>query len=202
MLTQIVRPMVRTQIRLLAGSQATRPVLVKTISQWLGFLGVEAHVTQLDPASDQIQLSIRVGKPEACDPRDWEKILANLSNGTDGIGAEPDLHQFSKKQQTQLQRLLAYVIQVGDPEGDIDWGALKPQLRQIGFEPILIDGIHAALKVPQSLDLLMESIDDHDEELALPKAFRIALLDRIVHPSEDQALSALLAAMKTPTATA
>ena len=47
MLSQIVRPMVRTQIRLLANSQATHTTLVKTITQWLGFLGVQATVTQL-----------------------------------------------------------------------------------------------------------------------------------------------------------
>jgi hypothetical protein len=38
MLSKIVRPMVRTQIRLLANCQATRPTLIETISQWLSFL--------------------------------------------------------------------------------------------------------------------------------------------------------------------
>ena len=33
MLTQIARPMVRTQLRLLAGSQATRATLINTIAQ-------------------------------------------------------------------------------------------------------------------------------------------------------------------------
>ena len=47
MLSQIVRPMVNTQIRLLAKSKATKITLIKTIAKWLSFLGVEAQVTQL-----------------------------------------------------------------------------------------------------------------------------------------------------------
>ncbi|MEO0534643.1 MAG: hypothetical protein AAF215_12360 [Cyanobacteria bacterium P01_A01_bin.123] len=201
MLTQIVRPMVRTQIRLLAGSQATRPVLVKTIAQWLGFLGVEAQVTQLASASNQIQLSLTVGKPEACDTKDWEKILVSLGDdaGTVKVNSSQVMHKFSTKQQTQLQRLLAYVIQVGDPNSTVDWDRLKPELEDIGFEETLIDGIQSALKVPQSLELLMESIDDDVAAVALPKAVSLALLDRKVNPSEDHALSSLLAAMKQST---
>ena len=204
MLTQIVRPMVRTQIRLLAGSQATRPVLVKTIAQWLGFLGVDAQVTQLESASEQIQVSLTVGKPEACDPKDWAKILVSLGNkpdNTQGI-ATSALHKFSAKQQTQLQRLLAYIIQVGEPDNVIEWEVLQPQLEDIGFEPTLIEGIQTALKVPQSLELLMESIDNDVAAVALPKAVSLALLDRKVNASEDLALSTLLAAMKAPTSTA
>ena len=53
MLTQIVRPMVRTQVRLLANCHSTRLTLIHTIAKWLGFLGVKAEVTELD-ASLQI----------------------------------------------------------------------------------------------------------------------------------------------------
>ncbi|WP_346290067.1 hypothetical protein [Sphaerothrix gracilis] len=195
MLTQIVRPMVRTQIRLLAGSHATRPVLIKTISQWLGFLGVEAKVTQLAANSHQIQVSLTVGKPEACDLTDWQKILQHIRSETDEQSELQAIANFSPKQQSQLQRLLAYVIQVGSPDGTVDWPTVDAQLQAMGFEASLRQGIEVALKVPQSLDLLMETLDDDVAAIALPKAVSIALIDRKVTPSEDRALSALIAAL-------
>lgn len=196
MLTQLVRPMVRTQIRLLAGSQATRPVLVKTIAQWLGFLGVEAHVTQLNAQSNQIQLSLTVGKPEACDHHDWEKILTNLNAANDGVPAV--MPAFNEKQQKQIQRLLAYVIQVGNPSQLPDWETIEPHLETLGLAPGMVMGIRSALKVPQSLDLLLENLDNDVAAVALPRAVSLALADRQVNDSEDHALSALLKAMKAP----
>ncbi|MGJ3253639.1 MAG: hypothetical protein ACFE0J_21260 [Elainellaceae cyanobacterium] len=196
MLSQIVRPMVRTQIRLLANSQATRSTLITTIAQWLGFLGVHAKVHHLDAVSDQIQVSITVGKPEACDGRDWEQILKNLKHGKpDGLIPNAP-SQVTQQQQMKLQRLLAYVIQVGDPDSAPDWETLHPQLQVLGFDEPMILGIKSALKVPQSLDRLMEDIDPDVAAIALSKAVSIALLDRQVNSSEDHALSALLKAMK------
>lgn len=195
MLTQIVRPMVRTQIRLLANSQATRTTLVTTIAQWLGFLGVHAQVTQLDADSDRIHVSLTVGKPEGCDTRDWQQIVQNLKASADTeTTLQPSYIAMTPQQQGKLQRLLAYVIQIGD--GTPDWDHLHPQLLALGFENDLIAGIRSALKVPQSLDLLMDGLDGDVAAIALPKAVSLALLDRQVNPSEDQALSVLLEAMK------
>ena len=39
MLSQIVRPLVQTQVRLLANSQATQVTLTDTIAKWLSYLG-------------------------------------------------------------------------------------------------------------------------------------------------------------------
>lgn len=199
MLSQIVRPMVRTQIRLLANSQATRSTLVTTIAQWLGFLGVRAKVNYLDAVSDQIQVSIVVGKPEACDDHDWERILENLkrneaSNG--GVPASPA--QMNTQQQSKLYRLLAYVIQVGHPNRSPEWEDLKPQIEALGFDEETVCGIRSAMKVPQSLDHLIDAIDPDVAAIALSKAVSLALLDREVNPSEDQALTRLLDAMKQP----
>ncbi len=199
MLSQIVRPMVRTQIRLLANSQATRATLITTIAQWLGFLGVRAQVNHVDTVSDQIQVSIIVGKPDACDERDWELILSNLNQHSMSGDAVPmTAAQMTPQQQTKLQRLLAYVIQVGNPDSVPDWHLLHPQLQALGFDAATILGIRSALKVPQSFDHLMTGLDADVAAIALSKAVSIALLDRDVNPSEDQALSALLKAMKDP----
>jgi hypothetical protein len=199
MLSQIVSPMVRTQIRLLANSQATRSTLVTTIAQWLSFLGVQAQVTHLDTDANQIQVSLTVGKPTACEARDWQQILQNLNEGKTGLGntsaAQPMPSVLSEPQERKLQRLLAYMVQVGEPDGN--WEALAPQLQGLGFEEGMLLGIRAAMKVPQSLDLLMEGLDPDVAAIALSKAVGIALLDRRVNSGEDKALGALLEAMKT-----
>jgi hypothetical protein len=195
MLSQIVRPMVRTQIRLLANTQATYSTLVATISQWLGFLGVQANVTQLNANANRIQLSLTVGKPEACDDCDWEKILHNLEQSS----ADPEATQptsLNPQQERRLQRLLAYMVQVGNPDQTVDWETLMPQLRTLGFREDTLAGIRAALKVPQSLEQLMEGLDPDVAAIVLSKAVGIALLDRQVNSGEDRALSALLEAMK------
>ena len=80
MLSSIVRPMVNTQIKLLAKTQATRSTLVNIIAKWLGFLGVQAQVTHLDIAGEKIQVSLTVSQPEASDNEDWQSILHNLNS--------------------------------------------------------------------------------------------------------------------------
>lgn len=200
MLSQIVRPMVRTQLRLLAGSQATRATLINTIAQWLGFLGVEAHVTQLSALSDQIQLSITVSKPEGCDTHDWEQIIHNLDQGNREDATS--CLTITSQQRSKVQRLLAYVIQASAADGvthkdsKTAWDEMLPQLRGLGFDEDTLLGIRAALKVPQSLDQLLEGLDSDAAAIALPKAVSLAMLDRQVNASEDRALTALLNAIR------
>lgn len=196
MLSQIVRPMVRTQIRLLANSQATYSTLVTTIAQWLGFLGVQANVTQLNTESNRIQLSLTVGKPEACEDADWNKILRNLDRSNADSTAQASSTALNPQQERKLQRLLAYMIQVGNPNCPVEWEMLYPQLQTLGFDNVTLAGIRAALKVPQSLDQLTDGLDADVAAIALSKAVGIALLDRQVNSSEDKALAALLDVMK------
>ncbi|NJO40608.1 MAG: hypothetical protein HC769_29985 [Cyanobacteria bacterium CRU_2_1] len=198
MLSRIVRPMVRTQIRLLANTQATRSTLVATIAQWLSFLGVQAKVTELDAQSNQIRVSLTVGKPEACDDRDWKQILYNIDQAKESTDLSQLTPELTPHQERKVQRLLAYVIQIGDPGNPVDWDELQPQLQSLGFNGEMLLGVKAALKVPQSLDHLMDGLDAEVAAIALSKAVGIALLDRRVNPLEDKALSALLEAMKQP----
>ena len=195
MLSQIVRPMVRTQLRLLANSRATRSTLITTIAQWLGFLGVQAKVTHLNTDANQIQLTLKVGKPEACDTNDWQQILQNLQQGELAIDAQaaPTLNP---QQERKLQRLLAYVVQIGDPNKPVDWEYLYPQLQSLGFAEEMLLGIKAATKIPQTLEQLVEGLDPDVAAIALSKAVGIALLDRQVNPMEDRVLATLLEAMK------
>jgi hypothetical protein len=197
MLSQIVRPLVRTQIRLLANTQATRSTLISTIAQWLGYLGVQAQVTSLSANSRQIQVSLTVGKPESCESSDWQQILNNLNEPAENSqSSETTYAQMTPKQQSKLQRLLAYLVQVGDPDNSVNWDTLYPQLKTLNLDEDLLNGIKSALKVPQSLDQLLEGLDPDVAALALPKAVSIALLDRRVNAKEDSTLTALLSAMK------
>ncbi len=197
MLSHIVRPMVQTQIRLLANSRATRHTLICTIAHWLGFLGVHAQVTELDAISGRIHISLSVGKPDSCDSCDWQQILHKLNpNESNCQRSHPSQPSFPLHQQTKLQRLLAYLIQVGNPTASSDWETLHPELQALGFEDSILHGIRAALKVPQTLDDLLDGLDPDVAAIALPKAVSLAMMDHQVNPSEDQALLALLKAVK------
>ncbi|WP_421658754.1 hypothetical protein [Leptothermofonsia sp. ETS-13] len=197
MLTQIVRPMVQTQLRLLAHSRATRSTLISTVSHWLGFLGVRAQVTQLEAGSGKIRIVLTVDKPEACDPQDWQQILCNLNQGA----SEADLFstgatKFTPQQQSKMCRLLAYLLQIGNPDEPVDWNVMYPQLQALGLDESTLMGIRSALKVPQSLENLVEGLDSDVAAVALPKAVSIAMLDKQVNSSEDLALSTLLKVMR------
>lgn len=202
MLTQIVRPMVRTQVRLLANCQATRLTLIHTISKWLGFLGVKAEVTQLDSSPDKkITISLTVEQPESCDNQDWQQIVdgvkteENQINSQEITATEPT-QRMTTKQQGKLQRLLAYVIQAGEPNRKVNWEEIYPNLQELGLDEQMLQGIRSALRIPQPIDLLIEELEPDVAAIALPLAMNIALLDRQVNSSEDYALSSLLQVMK------
>lgn len=197
MLSQIVRPLVATQIRLLANTKATRSTLISTIAQWLSYLGVHAVVDDLNSNSDKIQVALTVSKPEACDSLDWQKILKNIDqNSSRTRVVKPTCPEMSPKQQSKLQRLLAYLIQVGDPENAVDWETISPQLTAMELDECMILGIKSAMKIPQSLDQLMEGIDPDLAAVALPFAVSIAFMDRHVNSHEDRTITALLNALK------
>lgn len=157
-------------------------------------VGVPGCSSECDAAQHERephQLSLTVGKPESCDQSDWQKILDNLNQGAGATSTEA----LNAQQERKLQRLLAYVVQVGNPDS-VEWERIAPQLESLGFTEETLAGIRAALKVPQSLDQLTEGLDADIAAIALSKAVGIALLDRQVNSGEDQALSTLLEAMK------
>jgi hypothetical protein len=190
MLSQIVRPLVDTQIRLLANSQATKKTLAQTISSWLGYLGVRTEVTQLIPNSDRISVSLTVGKPESCAQKDWQKILDNLTQSSNDLpNAQSEEIEMAKL--VQLSKLLAYIIQIGLPETEMNWTILENQLSPLNLDSTTLGAVRSALKVPQSLS----AIDKLDPDLAaraFPLAVKIAWMDNQITASESEALKALL----------
>jgi len=190
MLTQIVRPLVDTQIRLLANSQATKKTLAQTISSWLGYLGVRTEVTQLIPNSDRISVSLTVGKPESCPQKDWQKILDNLTKSSSDLpNAQSEEIEMAKL--VQLSKLLAYIIQAGSSETELNWNMIENQLSPLNLDTTTLGAVHSALKVPQSIS----AIDKLDPDLAaraFPLAVKIAWMDNQITAGESEALKALL----------
>ena len=197
MLSQIVRPMVNTQIRLLAKSKATKVTLIQTIAKWLGFLGVEAHVTQLDTTGDKIKVSITVSQPENSENSDWQKILDNLNQDTSETKELGTNHSTSipAEQKTKYQRILAYAIQMSNGDRPIDWTDIYPQLQGLGIDESIILGVKSALKVPQSIERLVIDLDADVAAIALTQTASIALLDHQINPDEYKVLQTLLDAM-------
>lgn len=190
MLSQIVRPLVDTQIRLLANSQATKKTLAQTISSWLGYLGVRTEVTQLIPNSDRISVSLTVGKPESCAQKDWQKILDNLTKSPSDLpNAQSEEIEMTKL--VQLSKLLAYIIQAGSSETEFNWNMIENQLSPLNLDTTTLGAVRSALKVPQS----MSAIDKLDPDLAaraFPLAVKIAWMDNQITAGESEALKALL----------
>ncbi len=193
MLSQIVRPMVNTQIRLLAKTKATKITLIQTITKWLGFLGVEAKVTKLNTVKDKIQVSITVSQPENSENSDWQKILDNLSQDTE-LGTNHSA-SIPAEQKTKYQRILAYAIQMSNGDRPIDWTDIYPQLQGLGIDESIILGVKSALKVPQSIERLVTDLDADVAAIALIQTASIALLDHQINPDEYKVLQTLLDAM-------
>lgn len=193
MLAQLVRPLVRTQIQMLAQTPSANPKLVGMISQWLGYLGVRAEVNRLQTRQDTIQLSITVSRPDQCTDSEWRQILNNISIGHHGPHGHDQLTytDMSPAQRSKVHRLLAHVLRAGTPGMTQVWEDVQPQLAAMDMHQELLLGIRSALKVPVALGALVQDLDPEAAAFALSRAITIALMDRQINAAEDDALKAL-----------
>ena len=198
MLTQLVRPLIRTQIKILANSKKAEGQLVTTIIRWLGYLGVHAEVKQLRSEGNQIQVSLSVGKPEQCSKEEWKQILESLktSQSVQPVESEITYHMMSEAQQLQACRLLAHIIQVGNPNAIHQWDSLQNQLVGLAIDAELLQGIHTALKVPQFLDSLLDNLETDVATFVLTRAFGIALIDKKINLDEESTLKSIYSALE------
>jgi len=197
MLVQLVRPLVRTQVQMLTQAQSASSKLVSMVSQWLGYLGIHAEVTQLQTTGSRIQVSLCVGKPEQCTEAEWQQILNNL-NQDQTITAEEDPLTYtamSSAQQSKVQRLLASMLHASGQNPLEEWASLRPRLAALGMEESMLAGIQSALKVPLPVELLAEQLEPDVAAFVLSKAIHIALLDQQISQAEDTALKTLLDAV-------
>lgn len=197
MLVQLVRPLVRTQVQMLAQAQSASGKLVGMVSQWLGYLGIHAEVTQLHTTGDRIQVSLCVGKPEQCTEAEWQQILNNLNqDNTTTIEADALAYTaMSPTQQSKVQRLLASILQASGQDPIAEWLSLRPRLLALGMDESMLVGIQSALKVPMPMEVLVEQLEPEVAAFVLSKAIHIALLDQQISQAEDTALKALLNAV-------
>lgn len=200
MLNKLVRPLVRTQLQLLAQAESAQGRLMGMVAQWLGYLGVTAKVTQLKTQGNQIQVSLQVGKPEQCSEEEWQQILDNLNQDTaPGSAVELSYEAMSPEQQRKVQRLFACIIQAGEGDDPQNWADLERQLTGLHLGDPLLQGIRSALKIPGNLDLLLTDLDPKVAAFVLSRAIAISLMDHKITAKEDSALQALYQVIETGT---
>lgn len=199
MLSHLVRPLVRSQIQMLAQTQSASGKLQGMIAQWLGYLGVRAEVKQLHTTGSQIQVSLLVSRPEQCGETEWRQILHNIrhSHGQSTQQAELTYQRMSEVQQRQTHRLLAHILRLGSGENALEnWDTVRTELAAMGFDEAMLHGIRAALKVPTDFEALLRDLDAEVAAFVLSRAINIALLDRQISTEEDDALNALYGLLK------
>lgn len=197
MLAKLVRPLVRSQIQLLTQAESAQGRLMAMVSQWLGYLGVEAEVTQLHSQGNQIQVSLCVGRPDQCSEAEWQNILGKLqkeSSETEAIELRYD--KMTPEQQRKVQRLLACIIQAGEAD-DSNWPELSQQLASLDLNANLLLGIRSALKIPGNLTPLLTDLDPKVAAFVMSKAIAISLMDQRITDREDNALKALYSVIET-----
>ena len=169
------------------------------VSQWLGYLGVEADVTHLKTERGRIQISLAVGKPEQCSETEWTQILTNIEQHTNTSDADVELTyaEMSQAQKSKVHRLLASVIQAGNKTALQSWDSLQPRLAALGMNESMLVNIKSAMKVPAMLDSLLEDLEPEVAAYVLSKAISIALIDREINQDEDSVLKSIYGALET-----
>lgn len=201
MLARLVRPLVRTQIQLLSQSPSANTRLTGMVSQWLGYLGVQADVTQLNTEDDRIQISLTVCKPDQCSDHEWCQILTNIeqTHGSAGQGPELTYGEMSQAQKSKVHRLLANMIHAGDKNAVQSWTSLQPKLVALGMNNTMLMNIRSAMKVPVLLDSLLQDLEPEVAAYVLSKAINIALIDKEINQDEDTVLKSIYGALETKT---
>ncbi|MEL6399791.1 MAG: hypothetical protein AAFR26_11975 [Cyanobacteria bacterium J06626_4] len=201
MLVQLVRPLVRSQIQMLARTPAADAKLTNMVAQWLGYLGVYAEVTRLETEGELIQVSLKVGRPEQCTETEWQSILDNLTHKGTAWREDTGLTYatMTPAQKGKVHRLLACVLQASNDNLVEDWHQVSGELAQLGLEASLLNELRSAIRVPTPMEVLIEDLQPDVAAFALSKAIGIALMDKHINEAEDGALKILLNALQRET---
>lgn len=201
MLVQLVRPLVRTQLQILARTPAADSKLTNMVAQWLSYLGVHAEVTQLKTTGELIEVSLKVAKPEQCSKTEWQQILKNLTAESEHPTTDPGLtyDTMTASQRRKVHRLLACVLRASNENLIEEWEQMQPQLSELGLAPAMLEELRSAVRVPTPITLLVEDLEPEVASFALSKAIAIALMDKHINRAEDDALKTLLDALQRKT---
>jgi hypothetical protein len=140
MLVQLVRPLVRTQLQILARTPSADSKLTGMVAQWLGYLGVHAEVTQLKTTGEQIEVSLKVARPEQCTEAEWQQILDNLTSPNGRPAGQPRLtyQTMSSDQRRKVHRLLACVLRASNENLLDEWEQTQSQLVAAGLDAVML----------------------------------------------------------------
>lgn len=201
MLVQLVRPLVRSQIQMLARTPSASSRLTGMVAQWLGYLGVHAEVTQLKTEGELIQVSLKVARPEQCTQTEWQQILSNLTRPHESSTGEARLtyQAMTTSQQSKVIRLLACVLHASNENLVEEWDPIQPQLSFMGLTDDMLQALRSAIRAPTPMELLVKDLEPEVASFALAKAISIALMDQQINRAEDDALKILLEALQKET---
>lgn len=201
MLVQLVRPLVRTQLQILARTPTADAKLTGMVAQWLGYLGVHAEVTQIQAKGEVIQVSLKVARPEQCTEGEWRQILSNLTPTRDRTKTDTGLtyQKMTGAQRRKVNRLLACVLQASNEHLVEEWDQMQPQLSNLGMDDEMLRELRSAVRVTTPMALLVEDLEPEVAAFALSKAIAIALMDQYINEAEDDALKTLLNALQQST---
>ena len=201
MLVQLVRPLVRSQIQMLARTPAADAKLTNMVAQWLGYLGVYAEVTRLETEGELIQVSLKVGRPAQCTETEWQSVLDNLTHKGKAWREDTGLTYatMTPAQKGKVHRLLACVLQASNDNLVEDWHQVSGELAQLGLEAALLNELRSAIRVPTPMEVLIEDLQPDVAAFALSKAIGIALMNKHINQAEDGALKILLNALQQET---
>lgn len=197
MLAHLVRPLVCSQLQMLAQTQSAGSKLVGMVSQWLGYLGVQAEVTRLRTEGERIQVSLHVAKPDQCSEDEWRQILNNVTHGGEIEGALPLTYAtMPQSQKRKVHQLLGAVLEASGNHPADAWEQTRLRLLGVGIESSMVEQLRSAVRAPQSMEVLVQDLEPEVAAYVLSKAISITLFDRHINQAEDDALRALLEALE------
>ena len=197
MLVHLVRPLVRTQLQILARTPSADSKLTGMVAQWLGYLGVHAEVTQLKTSGGQIEVSLKVARPEQCTETEWQQILGNMTLTGDRLAPQPGITYRTMSSEQKVHRLLACVLRASNENLLHEWEQMQSHLAAVGLDDAMLQELRSAIRVPMPMSLLVEDLEPEVASFALSKAIAIALIDQKINRAEDDVLKTLLDALQT-----
>ncbi|MCG8368236.1 MAG: hypothetical protein MJA27_33505 [Pseudanabaenales cyanobacterium] len=196
---KVLRPLVKTKIRLLGQTRCVHSTLHSMIREWMfNYVGIPAQVTHIAEESDQIHICLTVGKPEYADPREWNQMIENLRQSKEKtLPKSLSYREITPDKQQKVHQILAHLIRSGTPNQEVRWETIYPHLRVLDPDESMLSGVKSALENPQIIDPCNEELDPDVAEIALSQATKIALLHQHINVDVNSSLTVLLNAMRS-----
>ena len=124
-----------------------------------------------------------------------QQILDNLDRQKT-VSVINSYDQLTSGQRRKLQRLFAYLIQISQPDKQNNLDLVSNSLKKLHLDNLMLMGVKAALKVPQSVDRLLKELEPDVIALAFPQAMEIVLIDSQLNQETEIAIITMLTRLK------